>query len=386
MEKTIGLKEKKRTARSRPSWLRRFNDWFHLWIGIAAGIPVIIICLTGCLLVFEPEITAMSRSWWNVEIPAGGQPLPPSALREKVVAQLPGMQIRRLWYYGEGKAVKITPDNSNSLLFANPYTGKLLAMQDHEDVFHFIEEGHTNLWLPREIGHQVVSWVTAVFLILTITGIVLWWPKKWNAREMKQALTIQWKAKFKRVNYDLHNVLGFYSLLIALIMTLTGLIMGFQFVNKTVMQMLGAKPRSKEISAIQPGPEAVPATIEGRVDMIFKLVTTEMGEYNRDQISIHFPKDDAKSIYACTDMHHGSWRELNFDRNTLALLSSSQTKVAEDTPAGWMRRSNYALHVGAIGGTLTKWVYFFASFICATLPVTGFIVWFGKQRKKPSRK
>jgi uncharacterized iron-regulated membrane protein len=40
------------------------------------------------------------------------------------------------------------------------------------------------------------------------------------------------RAKFKRVNYDLHTVLGFYSLTIALTLTITGLIMGFQWFNK----------------------------------------------------------------------------------------------------------------------------------------------------------
>lgn len=383
MEKDLTLKKTSTSKpKSGPSWLRRFNDWFHLWIGIVTGIPIVIISLTGCILVFQMELTEMSRSWFKVEIPEGTKPLPPSQLRAKVVEQLPEMKIRRLWYYGEGKAAKITPDNSDSLIFANPYTGKILQMEDHEDLFHEILEGHTNLWIPGQLGHQVVSWITVIFLILTVTGVVLWWPKKWNAREMKQAFTIKWKAKFKRVNYDLHNVLGFYSLLIALIMALTGIMMGFQFINKTVLKALGAKERPKEVTVIQPGPANVPATMEGKVDLIWYLVTTELGEYNKDQISIHFPKEDAKSIYACTDMRTGSWRELNFDVNTLALLSSSQAKIHEDTPSGWMRRSNYALHVGAIGGQTTKWLYFFASLICATLPITGFIIWIGKRKKK----
>lgn len=383
MEKPVTLKEKKApSVKTRPSWLRRFNDWFHLWIGIVTGIPVIIISLTGCLLTFEQEIMAMARSWWEVEVPENGATLPPSILRSKVAAQLPEMKIRRLWYYGEGKAVKITPDNSDSLIFANPYTGELLSLQDHEDWFHFIEEGHTHLWIPGEAGHQVVSWVTLLFLILTITGIVLWWPDKWNAREIKQAFTIKWKAKFKRLNYDLHNVLGFYSLSLALIMTLTGLMMGFQFVNKSVMKMLGAKAQKEEITVIQPGPDEVPATIEGKVDLIWQWVTTRIGENNRDQISIHFPKEDAKFIYACTDMYNGTWRELNFDIHTLALLSSSHTRISDDTPANWLRRSNYSLHVGAFGGLFTKWLYFLASFICGTLPVTGFLVWWGKRKKK----
>ena len=385
MEKAPILKQRRQSPVSpRPSWLRRFNDWFHLWIGIAAGIPVIIISLTGSLLVFEHEIVEMTRSWWTVEIPAQKAQLPPSVLRSKVLEQFPDMKIRRLWYYGEGKPVKISPDNSDSLIFANPYTGKVLVLEDHENIFEFIENGHFHLWLPDEIGTQVVSWSTAIFLVLLITGTVLWWPKNWNAREAKQALTVKWKAKFKRVNYDLHNVLGFYALTLAMIMTLTGLMMGFAFFNKSVLRMLGGKERSKEVTVIQPGPQTVPATIEGKVDLVWKLVTTRMGEYEKDQISIHFPKEDGKFIYACTDMYHGTWRELNFDINSLALLSTSHTKIADDTTSNWLRRSNFSLHVGAFGGLFTKWLFFFASLICGTLPITGFYIWWGK-RKKNSR-
>jgi uncharacterized iron-regulated membrane protein len=47
------------------------------------------------------------------------------------------------------------------------------------------------------------------------------------------------RAKFKRVNYDLHTVLGFYSLTIALTLTITGLIMGFNGSIKGLLASLG---------------------------------------------------------------------------------------------------------------------------------------------------
>ena len=388
MENPATPKEK-RTIKtiSKPSWLRQFNDWFHLWIGIAAGIPVIIISLTGCVLVFESEIGAMLRTKYEVERPAGAHLLPPSEVRAKVLEQLPDMQIRRLWYYGEGKTVRLSPDNSDSLIFANPYTGKVLGMEDHEDIFEFFDEGHRHLWFSREVGSKIVGWSTAIFVVLTITGLVLWWPKNWTIRELKQAFTIKWSAKFKRVNYDLHNVLGFYFMIIALVMGFTGLMMSFRFVNKSVMDLLGgATDRSAEVTAIEAGPITVPVTMEGKVDLVWKLVTTEIGEFKKDEISIHFPKEDAKWIYACTDMYEGTWRELNFDVNTLALLSNSHAKISEDTPANWMRRSNLSLHVGTFGGLFTKWIFFFASLICGTLPITGFYIWWGKRKKKTGRK
>jgi uncharacterized iron-regulated membrane protein len=52
---------------------------------------------------------------------------------------------------------------------------------------------------------------------------------------------------------------------------------------------------------------------------------------------------------------------------------------------------NYDIHVGSILGLPGKFLAFFASLIGATLPVTGFIIWWVKGRKKkkpvaPARK
>ena len=41
---------------------------------------------------------------------------------------------------------------------------------------------------------------------------------------------------------------------------------------------------------------------------------------------------------------------------------------------------NYDIHVGAIGGLTGKIIAFIVSLICASLPVTGFLVWWMKRR------
>ena len=43
---------------------------------------------------------------------------------------------------------------------------------------------------------------------------------------------------------------------------------------------------------------------------------------------------------------------------------------------------NYDIHIGAIGGLAGKIIAFLASLICASLPVTGTLLWYGKKFKK----
>nr|WP_277603215.1 PepSY-associated TM helix domain-containing protein [Sphingobacterium sp. DR205] len=49
------------------------------------------------------------------------------------------------------------------------------------------------------------------------------------------------------------------------------------------------------------------------------------------------------------------------------------------------RNSNYDIHVGKIAGRTGMWIAFIASLICASLPVTGFYIWYGRKFKKKNR-
>ena len=46
---------------------------------------------------------------------------------------------------------------------------------------------------------------------------------------------------------------------------------------------------------------------------------------------------------------------------------------------------NYDLHTGSIGGLATKIISFIASLICASLPITGCIIWLNKLKKSKKR-
>lgn len=243
-----------------------------------------------------------------------------------------------------------------------------------------------------------MGWSTFIFFILIISGLILWWPKKWNKRHLKQAFAINWKARFKRVNYDLHNVLGFYSLTLALVMALTGLIMSFPWMRKSVVWLTGGYPKKAKTEQrmttpihdeSEPLPEALYAA-----DQVWMKVRKSIARHNKEAVIVHFPHDHThegeevddhhdEPIYACTDMINGSWRDLAFDRQTLELLPRAQKPMEETNLTEWTMRSNYGLHTGYVGGITTKILYFIASLICASLPITGFYIWWGKKKKRP---
>lgn len=85
-------------------------------------------------------------------------------------------------------------------------------------------------------------------------------------------------------------------------------------------------------------------------------------------------------------MYMGTWRDVYLDQYTLEQLPASNPRIKDIAKADWIRRMNYGLHVGETGGIATKILYFLASLICASLPVTGFIVWWGENKKSSNKK
>ena len=364
---------------------KKINAWLHLWLGLASGIVVVILSITGCILVFEQEIKSLTSPWLHAERPANARMLPPSALHRSVQKVFPDKQIESVWYHGAHHTAHFSVHESDSMVYVNPYTAEVVAMVDHEDFFHFIDEGHRHLWMPGKIGRQIVGWSTFVFFLLLISGTILWWPKKWTKASRDQSFKIKWKARFKRVNYDLHNVLGFYSLLLATLMAVTGLIMSFSWFGKGVYWLTGGDngPQQRRQPVEVSGP-AVNTSVQN-ADLIWHKVVNEIAMYNKDEVIIHFAEKPDEAIYACTDMTKGFWRDLTFDPLSLELLPNSTKRLGDLKFADQVRKLNFALHVGAIGGLFTKILYFLASLICASLPITGFYIWWGKKRKSAKK-
>lgn len=363
----------------------KINAWLHLWLGLASGIVVFIMGITGCILVFEHEIKELTSPWLKVEAQSADRVLPPSKIYAAVKKELPGKDIHGLWYNGLDKTIKVDVA-SDSLIYVNPYNGKITGMVDHEDFFHEIDEGHRYVWLGREVGTAVTSWATLIFFFLLISGIILWFPKKWNKTTINNSFKIKWSAKFKRLNYDLHNVLGFYSLLLAFLIALTGLIMSFHWVRESTYWITGGFSNEKEknevVAEIKSDTLLKPKyDMLTSADIIFNRVRKEIAKQNHEAVIIHFPDEPKDNFYACTDMHNGNWRDLYFDQKTLELLPNSKKYIGDEKFHDWMSRSNYSLHVGAIGGITTKILYFTASLICASLPITGFYIWWGRKKK-----
>lgn len=382
-----------RTKKNKRSVFYRLSVWLHLWLGLVSGIVVVLVSLTAAALVFEDELRVWLQPYQTVSVPAAGNRtfLPPSVLSKAVMDKYKIPSVYGVFYRGEQRSATVPyygDPSQYQVVYVNPYTAEVLKQQFvAKDFFWQMIVGHYELWLPKRFGMAVVSYGTLIFVITLFTGLVLWWPKKWNKSTRKQSFFIKVKGSFKRLNYDLHNVLGFYSLLIALILGLTGMMYGLKWFNKTVY-FLSAKGQVKEYRSVKRNKLPVSDTtlvasgILPDEDRIFSQLE-QNPENSNQRISILYPygKTGVWSFGVNPDADK-KFREVTsyYEQHSLKLLKKDpefyKAKFEDQ-----VMRVNYDLHVGAIGGMSTKILAFIACLISASLPITGFIIWWGKKKK-----
>src|SRR5690606_8661207 len=119
--------------------------------------------------------------------------------------------------------------------YLHPQDGAILRINPNTiGFFPIMLHLHIRLLLPGKIGHAIISYATVVYILLLMGGMILWWPKKWRKKTIRKGLAIRWRGKARRVNYDLHNVLGFYTFLPSIILAVTGIFISLSWFTEGV--------------------------------------------------------------------------------------------------------------------------------------------------------
>lgn len=370
--------------------LKKWIGKIHLWLGLSSGIIVFIIAITGCLYAFQEEIQNITEEYRFVK-EQNDVFLPPSKLAVIAKKELPDKLLHAIKYNEKNNAAEAIfyshELSYHYTTYINPYTGEVLkTINNDEGFFSFILDGHFNLWLPHEIGQIVVSTATLIFLVLLISGLILWYPKNKNAS--KQRFLFKWKkgTKWKRKNYDLHNITGFYMLTIGILFAITGLVWGFQWFAYSYYKVSGGEksllyeePISKREDNLQN------ETTTNPLDKVWFLMQKEYPQAK--SIEIHPPETNQSPIAANANSDKGTYWKIDyryFDQYSLKEMSVSHLwgRQKEDKIADNLIKMNYDIHTGGILGLPGKIFAFLTSLLIATLPLSGFYIWWGRNNKK----
>ncbi len=397
----------------------------HLWLSVPFGIIITLICFSGAMLIFEPEITRSVKSDVYYVSSSEGDPLPMGELMETVKATLPdSVAITGVTVFSDKDRtyqVNLSKPRRASM-FIDQYSGEITGKYERLGFFSTMFKLHR--WLldsanPHgdgvKVGKLLVGISTLIFVIALITGVVIWWPRA--RKNFRRSLSISAKNGWQGLWKSLHVAGGMYALVFVLAMSLTGLTWSFDWyrtafyavcgVEHTPRNLGGESEKTPERGHGSEGAENHRGTRgEGRRGGNGEERSERHGEgrgeghrggrrhsefrrwqevYN--ELKAKNPEAPQITIGASTASvtlgSIGNGRasdKYEFNRRTGEITPA--TKYADAVEADKLRGWIYAIHTGSWGGIITRILWLLSALLGASLPLTGYYIWIKHLRKK----
>jgi uncharacterized iron-regulated membrane protein len=127
-------------------------------------------------------------------------------------------------------------------LFVDPYRGTVLGgFSRVHDLLHEVVEWHR--WLgSREIGRPVTGAANLGFLGLVVLGVCLWWSRRWTRAAIRPVALFDSRLRGRARDFNWHSVIGIWCAPVLLVLTLTGLVMSYQWADDLLYRLSGSEP------------------------------------------------------------------------------------------------------------------------------------------------
>jgi uncharacterized iron-regulated membrane protein len=203
-------------------WIRKALFQVHLWTGIGVGLYVFVLSLTGSAIVFRREITKLA---WSIPTVV---PTDHRMTTEEIAAVVKKAYPRSDF---SGVVFSTQPDRAAIVTTTrggrrrervfDPYTGKDLGdvAPDEPKLLYWMVQLHDDL-LGGHIGRYVNGVGAALFTLLCLTGLVIWWP---GIARWWRSLILRRDVGWARFNWDLHSAIGFWMFLFLLMWGISGI-------------------------------------------------------------------------------------------------------------------------------------------------------------------
>jgi uncharacterized iron-regulated membrane protein len=367
-----------RAAKLRRLWLN-----VHLWLGVGLVALLIPISMSGALLVWHDEIdNRINPARYAVTDAQVAQP--PSVYLARAVeavagdAGAPRAAMLRLSEPGSPVRVMMRGQARDAgarprivTVFLDPPTATVLDVVELRTSFvGFLHMVHENLTIPDRNGRQIVGWAGAGLLILSLTGIWLWWPRSGNVLH-----GLRWaRSPFFTVN--LHHLLGFWFSLPLAAVSATGIYLSFPQTAREAM------------SAVTPmNPQLERGSFGGQTAQQTRLTADQAAE-----IALK-AEPGARLIALFLPVQRRTERDLAWraqltrgEDNMLTVLVDDRSgqpapailPLAGDRAAAWIRW----IHEGSHAGRLWSAVVFLAGAFPSIFAVTGIVMWLRKRSRR----
>ncbi len=364
------------------SSLRTGLFWIHLTAGLAAGTVIFVMAATGFLLAFEPQITAFAeRDVRAVRSDAAAAPAAASALVASAEAARPGKRVSAMTVSANPADAVSVALGRETTLFLDPSTARVLGEGSGatRGFFRTVTDWHRWLGAGEENRPKARAFTGAAnvaFLLLALTGVVIWWPRKRTARNFKNMTRFQRGLSGRARDFNWHAVIGFWTSAVLLVLTSTGMVMSYRWAGNLLYTLTGNEPppapaarpgRARE--AGKAGSETAAARPD--YDRLFAAARSQTNDWRR--ITLRIPPGAGPVTFS---IERGeSWNPYARSQLTLDPVTAAVTKWETYTDANSGRKLRVwarGLHTGEPFGIPGQAVAGLASLGGMVLVWTGF--------------
>jgi uncharacterized iron-regulated membrane protein len=208
-------------------WLRRVVFQVHLWSGIVLGLYILMMSVTGSVVVYANELYRAATPVPIVSKGSGPR-LTDGELEDAARKLYPGyrvMNIGRALNPDQAVDVYLRQGDQYKKRMFDPRAGTDLgdAIPVAIKVVSKLIDLHDNLLAGRR-GRNVNGAGAAALLVMALSGLVIWWP---GSNRWRRSLTLPRNVGWRRFNWHLHSMAGFWTLGFLLVFGISGIYLCF---------------------------------------------------------------------------------------------------------------------------------------------------------------
>ena len=355
--------------------LRRLLFQLHLWLGVSVGLVLLAIGVSGSALVFRPEI---EEALYVPRVAVSDSALPVEIILSTVTARYPDRRVSRVQFSADrDRALEfvVSKLGARSLkeaqqvrVFTNPYTGEIVGSREQQASWVFVlQDFHFSL-LGGVTGLKVNGVVGGVLVLMSLTGLVAWWPTRGRWRN---SLRINTSASWKRITWDLHAVMGFVSSLVLMLFGLTGVFYGFRAPMTQVLlwSVNGAPPT--------PAPKSTRAASLATIDAVLRSASEAVP--NARILALRTPASPTSPWVASASIrnHSGEGEDrIYVDAGTAEVLRID--RPSEMPRGARILEMVNPVHLGTFGGVVTRALWFLFGLVPLALFATAMVMWWNR--------
>lgn len=365
---------------------RKFRDIafiLHRYIGLAVGLLIAFVGLTGSFLVFKPEIGQFLIAQQVGPIVPQEQIVSIDAVLEtakSASANRPDLKLDGIRLPATSnlpyEVDLFNATNQLTRIFIHPYTGAVMGWNESDSSLErIVLRLHYDLLLGRN-GEIIIGITGLLLFILCITGLILW--TGW--RKLINGFKIKWNGHPKRVNFDIHKVAGVITAIFLTLTAFTGFCWNFSDWSYPVIYAVTFTSQPPEVTS-KPIPNQTPL----KLSQLLQISQSVFPDAATFSVSIPSKREDP--VYIRKRQNHeilfygesGVYLD-QYNGKVLRVVNSLKLPVADNVFSAF----EY-LHYGIFWGLTSRIFYVFLGLIPTVLLITGFVMYLYRYRKSKQK-